>query len=91
MSVFEPSPARRGLDLLLATHPHLDVVRVASPTDTPEASPWLLVDLGQRSADGSDAYAVWRFAVWRSTGAVHGIDHDGAVSDDPILTLEAPQ
>lgn len=31
MSSFDPSPARRGLDLLLTTHPHLDLVAAWVP------------------------------------------------------------
>jgi hypothetical protein len=85
---FEPSPARRGLDWLLETHPHLELVeanwqRPATPMDI--GGPWLLVTLGQRSADGSDAFALYPFAIWKSTGAVHFTEPGGAVSDDPVF------
>jgi hypothetical protein len=96
---FEPTPARRGFELLLERHPHLDVVaawipgRPEDPWLTPSSvvAPWLRVELGQPSeGEGvADAYAVWSFAIWRSTGAVHTVDADGAVSDDPVLELEA--
>jgi hypothetical protein len=92
-STFDPSPARRGLDLLLAAHPHLDLLAAwvpgrdeHQPMNPWSPSPWLMVELGQPSNGESDAYAIWPFAIWRSTGAVHGVDHDGAVSDDPLYT-----
>lgn len=85
---FEPSLARRGLDLLLAANPHLELVEAdwqrPSESGMSVGGPWLLVTLGQRSADGSDAFALHPFAIWKSTGAVHGM-HDGSVTDDPIL------
>lgn len=91
---FEPSLARRGLDLLLAAHPHLELVTAdwqgwspAGPVGAVASGPWLLVWLGQRSGDGADAFALYRFAIFKATGAVHGFDPDnpGAVTDDPIL------
>ena len=56
------------------------------------AGPWVLVQLGQpsESFDEVPAWAIWRYAIWKSTGAVHAIDGEGAVSDDPILTVEPP-
>lgn len=89
---FDPSLARRGLDELLARYPHLDLVRVDWQLPDPETSsivsPWLLVELGQPS-DGFEktpAWAIWHFAIWRSTGAVY-VMRDGAVDDDPILVV----
>jgi hypothetical protein len=93
---FEPSPARRGLDLLLATHPHLDLVAAWMPGRgepygpvLPEqpGGPWLRVDLGQPSEGDVEAYAVWSFAIWKSTGAVHRMI-DGAVEDDALVEPE---
>jgi len=78
---FDPSPCRRGLDLLLASCPHLDLIELSWQAD----GPWLLVTLGQQSADGSDAFARHEYAIWRRTGAVHGVVA-GAVTDDPVLT-----
>ena len=80
---FEASEARRGFDALLRAYPHLDPVLVEwKPT-------WLLVDLGQpgerKEPGGFDAWAVWQFAIFRRTGAVHTLDYTGAVSDDPII------
>jgi hypothetical protein len=92
-SPFTPSPARRGLDWLLETHPHLDLVSLdwqVEPDDGRSVAhwrgPWLLVELGQPSEqiEIEPAWAIWRFAIFRRTGAVHPIDHDGAASDDPI-------
>ena len=79
---FNPSPARRGLDLLLERHPHLELVTAEWQREDAEG-PWLLVTLGQRS-DVGEAFALWPFAIWKSTGAVHGIGADGAVTDDPL-------
>jgi hypothetical protein len=81
---FDPSPARRGLDLLLATYPHLDLIELEWQAD----GPWLLVTLGQESDDEPKVFARHPYAILRSTGAVHGIQHDGAVTDDPILAPE---
>ena len=95
---FEPSIVRRALDELLRQYPHLDLLRVEWQIDPPRGAwdkrsasrwdgPWVLVDLGQPSehVDVEPAWALWRFAIWRATGAVHAIGVDGAVSDDPIL------
>ena len=76
----DSSPARRGLDLLLARYPMLDLVTAEWQAD----GPWLLVTLGQQSAGGGPPFALYPFAIWRSTGAVHGIQHDGAVIDDAL-------
>lgn len=81
MSVFDPSPSRRGLDLLLVMHPHFDLVNAGMPD---EQSPWLLVDLGQPSTGDAPAWAVWQFAIWRATGAVYRVA-GGAVDDDPFI------
>jgi len=89
MGAYDVSPARRGLDKLLELHPHFDVVSADAqvPTGDNEAwSPWLLVMLGQRSEGEREAYALYPFAIWKSTGAVHGIGNDGAVTDDPLWT-----
>lgn len=95
---FEPSPARKGLDALLALHPGFDVLAVEwqGRPSTPEPfppfapstpGPWLCVDLGQASEGEVEAFAVWRFAILKTTGAVYGIGHDGAVADDPLLEV----
>jgi hypothetical protein len=78
---FESSPARRGLDLLLAQAPHLDLLKAEWQAE----GPWLLVTLGQRSAGVRETWARHRYAIFTNTGAVHGLQQDGAVTDDPIL------
>jgi hypothetical protein len=80
---FEPSPARRGLDWLLASLAPLDLISAEWQLD----GPWLLVVLGQQSDDGSDVFARHPFAIFKATGAVHGYDpeHPGAVTDDPLF------
>jgi hypothetical protein len=80
----EPSAARQGLNLLLAsTAPVLDVVSVEWQPE----GPWILVSLGQRSEtfEEHEAWALHPYAIWKQTGAVHGIGPDGAVTDDPVL------
>lgn len=80
---FEPSLARRGLDLLLAHAPHLELVDAEWQRD----GPWLLVTLGQPSTGKTPtvpAFALHHYAIWQHTGAVHGMS-DGAVTDDAIL------
>lgn len=79
---FEPSLARRGVDWLLTTHPHLDLVAAEWQRGT-LAGPWLLVTLGQQSDAGGDVFALHSFAIWKATGAVHGMS-DGEVTDDPL-------
>jgi hypothetical protein len=81
---------RRALDALLARHPDFDLLSVdwkIGPDGDDLNRVWLLVELGQRSIDGSDVWARHRFAIWRRTGAVHGLGLDGAVTDDPLFTL----
>jgi hypothetical protein len=84
---FEPSRARRGLDVLLAVAPHLDLIDATIPgePDVESWRPWLRVDLGQPSEGRIEAYAVQSYAIWRETGAVHRMRGDGAVDDDPFI------
>jgi hypothetical protein len=77
---FEPSLARRGLDLLLAANPHLELYQAEWQRD----GRWLLVTLAQRSETGP-ALALHPYAIRKLTGAVHGM-RDGAADDDPVLT-----
>lgn len=81
MSAFRVSKARRGLDLLLRSMPMYELVEA----EWQEGGPWLLVTLGQLSDDGNDAFARHPFAIWKHTGAVHGIEANGAVTDDPVM------
>jgi len=77
---------RQALDRLLAAHPDWDLIRVSwmTPEDRMFVSPWLIVVLGQRSEDGSEAWAHHRYAIWKKTGAIHGIQDDNSVTDDPL-------
>jgi|SRR5215472_1274064 len=88
---FEPSPARRGLDALLARYPHFDVLYVerGSAEHTRIAAPWIIVTLGQPSDNEIEAFARWEFAIWKNTGAVYTVE-DGAVADDPIIEVRSP-
>jgi hypothetical protein len=80
---FEPSPARQGLNLLLRAYPHFDVVDVVWQG---EGAPWVLVSLGQPGEGDVQAWAVWSFAIFKRTGAVHTMRAPaGPVSDDPIF------
>jgi hypothetical protein len=87
---FDPTPARRGLDLLLSRCPHLDLVKADADYDPSPLTPtnaWLLVTLGQRSEGMAEVYALHDYAIWKNTGAVHGVGRDGAVSDNPIMEV----
>jgi hypothetical protein len=79
---------RRAVDRLLALFPDFDLLEV--DWQLPNASqadpgPWLVVTLGQRSDDGGHAWARRRYAIWKLTGAVHGIGANGAVIDPPVI------
>lgn len=87
---------RRGLDALLAEHPHLDLLEVdwqIEPADGRSVArwrgPWVLVRLGQPSdhVEVEPAWAVWEYAIWRVTGNVYLVGADGAVGDDPIIEI----
>jgi hypothetical protein len=90
----EASPARRGIDRLLATLPHRELeflaadagdlafLQAAHPRGAGEfaalETPWVVIQFV-----GGD-----RYAIWKRTGAVYRIGPDGAVDEDPILELE---
>jgi hypothetical protein len=84
VSVFPKSPARLGLDWLLEANPHLELLMVEWQHD----GPWLLVTLGQQSAIGDNVFARHPYAIFKRTGAVHGMDR-GAVIDPPLFVPEA--
>ena len=75
------SKARQGFDALLALHRGFEVV----DAEWQRHGPWLLVTLGQPSLTNGDTFARHPYAIFKRTGAVHGM-HDGAVSDEPLLT-----
>lgn len=91
------SRVRQALDALLDRYPGFDVVSIDWQLDStawvPAVSapkpihggPWVLVEIGQPSDtfDETPAWAIWQFAIFKATGAVHSMS-DGAVSDDPI-------
>lgn len=77
------SLARIGLDRLIGMYSTFDLISA----EWQEEGPWLLVALGQPSAGKNDAHAVHHFAIWKHTGAVHGVQHDGAVTDEPLLSV----
>jgi hypothetical protein len=83
----QPTTERRALDRLLALFPSFDLLEVNwyRASGTTDGGPWLRVRLGQRSDDGYESWAVHHFAIWKVTGAVHGIDADGAVIDPPLI------
>lgn len=86
MGVFDASPVRRGLDVLLATHPHLDLLGAFMPGDDEDTrTHWLLVELGQPSEGETQSWARWRFAIFLETGAVHRFEPDSSVADDPFI------
>jgi hypothetical protein len=93
----EPTIVRRALDELLARYPSFDLVNVdwqlaiegEGEEIRPYIGPWFLVTLGQPSEryEGGVPPPPWvrhHFAIWKTTGAVHGVQHDGSVTDDPL-------
>lgn len=97
----QPSKIRRALDRLLETHPSADVISVDWQTDddlysysvpqrrwTSElVGPWVLVKLADRLDTDPPGWGVVKFAIWKHTGDVYIVGADGAVPDDPLLTL----
>lgn len=87
--MIDPTTERRALDALLARFPFFDLLRVewqlGQELGWDPPGPWVLVDLGQRSDDRAEAWAVHHFAIWKRTGAVHGVDAEGAVIDPPLI------
>lgn len=87
---FEPSLIRRSLDELLARFPFFDLLEIDWQWVDElgkEHGPWVLVKLGQPSESETEAWAVWPFAIWKTTGNVYGMDVHGAVEDDPIIEV----
>jgi hypothetical protein len=77
------SLARIGLDRLLGMYSTHNLIMAEWQGD----GPWLLVSLGHQGAGDPDAHAVHHFAIFKRTGAVHGIQHDGSVTDEPLLSI----
>jgi hypothetical protein len=92
---FEPSLARRGIDALLALFPWREIQAIDSQPERPllatdvttgevseltrfAAGPWVLVTF----VGGSE------FAIWKRTGTVYYVGHDGAVDEDPFIELK---
>jgi hypothetical protein len=84
--ILSPSEARQGLDLLLSSAPHLDLL----DADWQEDGPWLMVTLGQPSQGEEERWARHRYAIFKRTGAVHGLQLDASVTDEPILVPTGP-
>lgn len=94
------SKIRPALNELLRRYPGFDLVSIdwqigdplgrLRPPVTEHTGTWVLVRLGQPSEnfDETPAWALWGFAIFKATGALHtwGQDAPGAVSDDPIWT-----
>lgn len=79
---------RDALNQLLDAYPMFDVLNINWQRANEHAvgpGPWLLVDLGERSVDGNEAWAVWKFAIFKRTGAVHRLDPIEGVEDPPII------
>lgn len=94
-AAFAPSPVRRGLDELLARHPGFDLVAIDWQLNREEGrwadhrEPRVLVELVQPSDAWTEipAWAVWRFAIWKATGAVYNLDASGAIQKQPLIEL----
>lgn len=96
---FQPSLTRQALDELLRLYPYFDLIKVdwqvrassfdenGGKTPATHTGPWVLVYLGQQSSifDEIPAWAIWRFAIWKVTGALYRMEGP-MVPDDPIWT-----
>lgn len=90
----EPSLARKGLDALLRLFPGREVQAIDSQPERP-----LLAEVIETGSieeltvlAGGPWVRVWfvggaEFAIWKRTGAVYQVGHDGAVMDDPIIEV----
>jgi hypothetical protein len=47
-------------------------------------SPWLNVTVYRTQPHDATEPHEWQLAIWRTTNALHTVDENGAVSDDPI-------
>jgi hypothetical protein len=89
-------PLYDGDQILNATADELaTVVKVAARVENARIvqvvkrlnSPWVEFTIATRAVEAEDvpgAYAVERYALWRTTLVVYRIGDDGAVEDDPI-------
>lgn len=95
--VTEPSNSRKGLDRLLAQHPNYDLIRVENQEygELPVTDlfggrpggfkgPWTVIDLHARD---DRVLPILRYAIWNVTGNVYHCNEDGAVADDPFITI----
>jgi hypothetical protein len=85
---FTPSLVRQALDELLRAYPMFDLVSVdwqIDPQTRDWRGPWVRVGLGQPGEGDVPAWAVHSFAIWRTTGAIHGVWADGSVTDDVLF------
>ena len=92
-SVWDPPLVRQALDRLLVLYPMFDLVSIDWQmggnyrTGFRHRGVWVLVALGQPSEgfDELPAWALWHFAIFKATGALHNMEH-GEVIDPPIWT-----
>jgi hypothetical protein len=49
--------------------------------------PWLIVELGMPIGPDIVLWKKFTFVIWKRTGSVYELDENGAVFDDPLLTL----
>ena len=82
--MIEPTVERQAFNALLARYPAFDVLNVDWMIDRDRGGTWLLVELGQPSEGLGDVWARHRFAIFRRTGAIHGLQIDGSVTDDAL-------
>lgn len=91
------SPARRGLDRLLAAFPDRDLERV----DAQLPHPIEVYDVDEHGQRAAKPYRQWdlpagpwllvkfadtgaEYAIWKPTGAIYEVDPGGAVGEDPV-------
>jgi hypothetical protein len=83
----EPSICRQALDMLLARYPNHDLLSLDWQHDPPMPGPWLIVELGMPIGNDIVLWKKFTFVIWKRTGSVYELDENGAVFDDPLLTL----
>lgn len=97
----EPSKARQGIDKLLSVFAHREIESI----DSQLSHPIEVYDVDEKGVRASTPYRRWdlpngpwvlvkfvggdEYAIWKHTGAVYRVGHDGAVEEDPIMTIEA--
>lgn len=96
----KPSLARMGVNKLLALMPTREIERI----DSQLPHPIMAYDVDEHGNRAGEPYRQWdlpagpwvlvqfvggdEYAIWKRTGNVYRVGPDGAVEEDPMLTLD---